>query len=192
MLGPNHRAIGAIVRASAGGVTSMRPISAGTSCMGQEPAEAFFGLGSAVVADEISVAWPDGTKTVVANVTANQVLTITHGGFGDLDADGDIDDADLSLFIGCYSGEAVAYVQDCRAADVDGDGDVDCDDFRVVKTAFLASSGHLPLLAIPEFVSVLVGETVDPGEACVADMNADGESNGDDVQPFVAAAFPPR
>ncbi|MCZ6817392.1 MAG: CRTAC1 family protein, partial [Planctomycetota bacterium] len=189
ILGPNHRAIGAIIRVSAGGLSLMRLITVGTSCMGQEPAEAFFGLGPAGVADEVIVEWPDGTSTVLSDVPANQVLTITHGGFGDLDADGDIDDSDVSLFLGCYSGASVAYGSACRASDLDGDGDVDCDDFTVMAEAFLASSGHPPLLPIPDFVSVLVGPDVDPGEACVSDMNGDGMNDGSDIHPFIAAAF---
>lgn len=60
----NRFAIGAIVRVEAGGETMMRLISAGTSFLSQEPAEAFFGLGAATYADSITVEWPDGTTTV--------------------------------------------------------------------------------------------------------------------------------
>ncbi len=76
--GPNHRAIGAIVHAQVGQNSMLRPISAGTSAFGQEPAEAFFGVGRATVVDRVVVDWPDGTETVLHNVPANQELLIEH------------------------------------------------------------------------------------------------------------------
>jgi len=61
MTGPNTHAIGAIVRVSAGGLEMARFLSAGTSVLGQEPAEAFFGLGTATTAD-VTVEFPDGWR----------------------------------------------------------------------------------------------------------------------------------
>ncbi|MCB9849989.1 MAG: VCBS repeat-containing protein [Phycisphaerales bacterium] len=139
MLGPNHRAIGAIVRVQAGGVSMMRLISAGISGISQEPAEAFFGLGSSTYADSVTVEWPDGTQTVVSNVAADQMVTVTHGGFGDLDADGDVDLTDYASFRDCMTGPGdgtIIYLSGCRAADIDGDGDVDLTDFAVVAANF--------------------------------------------------------
>lgn len=83
--GSNRRAIGAVVRATVGSVEMMRLITAGTSFFGQEPAEAFFGLGSATVVDQVTVEWPDGTTTQQSNVAINQVLTIQAA----VDTDGD-------------------------------------------------------------------------------------------------------
>jgi hypothetical protein len=76
MAGPNRQAIGAIVRARAGDRTMMRLITAGTSYLGQEPAEAFFGLGETAVVDEVTVEWPDGSVSRRTGVTADQVLTL--------------------------------------------------------------------------------------------------------------------
>jgi len=78
MEGPNYRAIGALVRARVGEVTMTRLITAGTSYIGQEPAEAHFGLGSAPQADEVVIEWPDGTESVLENVPANQVLIVDN------------------------------------------------------------------------------------------------------------------
>jgi len=102
MDGPNHRAIGSVVRAQVGDVTMMRLIMAGTSAMGQEPAEAHFGLGTAEFVDEVTIQWPDGTESVFQNISANQVLTLNNtsqnpgegegesaeGGEGDVDGEG--------------------------------------------------------------------------------------------------------
>ena len=66
MAGHNHRAIGAVVRLTVGVETMTRLITAGTSILGQEPAEAFFGLGTASAADNaLSVSSPrDGGQSI--------------------------------------------------------------------------------------------------------------------------------
>ena len=139
MRGPNSVAIGAVVRVRACGVDQMRIVRAGTSYLGQEPAEADFGLGAADTAEQVTIDWPDGTRTVLEDVGANQILTVTHGGFGDLDADGDVDLDDWALFAPCITGPTpggIIYTDDCRAADVDADGDVDLADAVVVIERF--------------------------------------------------------
>ena len=73
----NHFAIGAVVKLTTTNGTQMRLISAGTSLYGQEPAEAYFGLGDANTIIEIKVLWPDQTETIVKDVSVNQVLTVT-------------------------------------------------------------------------------------------------------------------
>ncbi len=77
MAGDNHFAIGAVVRVYSGGKTMTRLITAGTSFYGQEPAEAFFGLGQQPVADRIEIVWPGGIKSDWYDVKANQVLVFT-------------------------------------------------------------------------------------------------------------------
>ncbi len=143
MLGPNPRSIGAMVRLENGGESQMRLISAGTSFLGQEPAEALFGLGSATTADLIIVEWPDGTQTTRLDVSG-PILDLIHGGPGDLDADGDVDNDDADLWIACWSGAGIPYVGDCRAADFDADGDVDCRDWGRFRAEFEESSGGAP------------------------------------------------
>ncbi len=72
-----RRPLGALVRVEAGGKTMMRIINAGYSFMSQEPAEAFFGLGPASLADRVTVEWPRGGRTILHQVQADQRLTIT-------------------------------------------------------------------------------------------------------------------
>lgn len=76
MAAPNVRAIGAVVYIVANGVTQIRLITAGTSYLGQEPAEACFGIGAATLVESVTVDWPDGMQDVLTNVNANQVLTV--------------------------------------------------------------------------------------------------------------------
>ena len=82
--GPNSHAIGAVVRARTGGKVQSRLITAGTSLLGQEPAEAFFGLGTAVEVDELIVEWPDGVHSRFDVVTADRLLPIRRGAAADL------------------------------------------------------------------------------------------------------------
>lgn len=74
--GRNRRAIGATVKVWTGGQMQMRILHAGSSFYGQEPAEAFFGLGEAAMVDSLTIIWPTGARSVRYNVTADQVLTL--------------------------------------------------------------------------------------------------------------------
>lgn len=78
---PNSRAIGARIRVEAAGRTMSRWITAGTSYLGQEPAEAFFGLGDAGTVDRITVSWPGGGETVLESVAVDQVMTVDYTPF---------------------------------------------------------------------------------------------------------------
>ncbi len=76
-LGRFSRPLGAEVVIQVGEVSMIRRISAGTSFMTQEPAEAWFGLGAAETVDSVTVKWPGGGQTVLQDVAADQVLTVT-------------------------------------------------------------------------------------------------------------------
>ncbi len=78
--GANTRGIGAVVRVVIGARTLSRPITCGTSMMGQEPAEAHFGLGRETLIDRVIVEWPDGGVTIVEDVAPDQVLDVVRGG----------------------------------------------------------------------------------------------------------------
>ena len=78
--GSNHFAIGAKISVTYNGVTNIRLITAGTSHFGQEPAEAFFGVGNNSFVDEIKIEWPDNTETIVNNISSNQVITVMPSG----------------------------------------------------------------------------------------------------------------
>jgi hypothetical protein len=88
---PNHWAIGAIVRISLGDATLTRLITAGTSFMGQEPAEAHFGVGDANRIDSATIEWPDGTTSTFEDLVTNQIYKVTKDSIinqtGDSDGD---------------------------------------------------------------------------------------------------------
>lgn len=75
----NRFAIGAVVTIEVGSTIMTRPITAGTSLLCQEPAEAFFGLGAATTVDRVTVTWPGGRMSVLNQVPANQTITILDG-----------------------------------------------------------------------------------------------------------------
>ncbi len=72
----NRDAIGAVVRVVAGGITRIREIDGGGG-RADLSLRAHFGLGTAAVADTVTVTWPgSGEQTVQTGVAADQVLTI--------------------------------------------------------------------------------------------------------------------
>jgi len=80
MAGPNTHAIGAVVRVRVGGdgdpLVLSRLITAGTSMAGQEPAEAFFGLGSGLILNDpvtVTIQWPDGSPDTVIEGTVGSL-----------------------------------------------------------------------------------------------------------------------
>ena len=78
MEGSNVRAIGAVVHVTINGVTTASVITAGTSYLCQQPAEAHFGLGANATADVVTIDWPGGGRTVQVNVLGDQVRTVTR------------------------------------------------------------------------------------------------------------------
>jgi hypothetical protein len=127
---PNAQAIGAVVRVEAGGATLMRLITAGTSFLGQEPAEAHVGMGRARVADRVTIAWPDGAQTILRDVAGDRVLDVRRSpcaGTVDLDGDGAIGFVDLVLMLGDWGTCPAAC-----AADVNESGAVDAEDLVIL------------------------------------------------------------
>jgi hypothetical protein len=78
--GPSNRsAIGARVRASAGGVSQVQEVRGGGSYLSQNDLRVHFGLGVARAVERIEVRWPNGGVERWMDVRANQVLTLTEG-----------------------------------------------------------------------------------------------------------------
>ena len=125
----NKWAIGAEVTLFCNGLPMQtRIISAGTSFLSQEPAEAFFGLHTAGTAASICVRWPDGTETCIENIAADQVVQIDKPmptQPGDADGDLDVDLADLLMVIGNWGSAG-------PDGDVNNDGSVALDDLLMV------------------------------------------------------------
>ena len=134
MLGPNTHAIGAVVRVAVGQTTMARLITAGVSFIGQEPAEAHFGVGPAGTVDSVTVEWPNGDVTVLENVEPNQVLTVIHAldlCYPDCDPNGVLDIFDFLCFQNSF------VLGEPYACDCDPDPVCDIFDFLCFQNAFV-------------------------------------------------------
>jgi len=75
----NRSAIGARVRITAGGVTQVREIKAGSSYLGQGDLRVHVGLGRAARIDRLEIRWPSGTMETVQDAAVDQLVTVTEG-----------------------------------------------------------------------------------------------------------------
>jgi uncharacterized membrane protein YraQ (UPF0718 family) len=74
----NRDGIGARIKISAGGVSQIREIRAGSSSMGQNTSMAHFGLGTHEIVETIEIIWPSGIVQKISDVEANQILQVTE------------------------------------------------------------------------------------------------------------------
>lgn len=75
----NRDGVGARVRVTAGGLTQVREVTAGSSYLGQNDLRQHVGLGAATAVERIEVRWPGGTTDVVTNIAADRIVTIREG-----------------------------------------------------------------------------------------------------------------
>jgi hypothetical protein len=79
-LPPNTEAAGARIHVRTGVKTQMREIMIGNNYVSQNPTIQVFGLGTATVADNVTVEWPDGRRTDHGSVAFGQTLILRHPG----------------------------------------------------------------------------------------------------------------
>ncbi|MFI4882976.1 MAG: CRTAC1 family protein [Phycisphaerales bacterium JB064] len=115
MSGPNHYAIGAVVRVDVtGGLTDLhmtRLLTTGISMAGQEPAEASFGFGADARLNDhvrITVEWPDGSTPTVLEGTVgslgDQLVHIGPCSIVDLDGEDGLTFFDLLAYLKRFEG----------------------------------------------------------------------------------------
>lgn len=88
-------------------------------------AEAFADIDAGEAIDRLEITSDDPNKELAISGFEVCDSVIERG---DIDRDGDLDDADLDVAIRCFAGPGVIQGFECRDADLDGDRDVDCDD----------------------------------------------------------------
>jgi len=75
----NRNAIGARVRLTVGGKTQTRNSISSSGYLSQSDFRLHFGLSKFKKADKVEILWPDGSKQVLKDVKANQIVTVTQG-----------------------------------------------------------------------------------------------------------------
>jgi hypothetical protein len=75
-LTPDHRALGAVVRARTGNLVRRRDVICGDSFLAGTPMEVHFGLGGNLVVDTLRVEWAGGGTTTLLDVAADQILDL--------------------------------------------------------------------------------------------------------------------
>ena len=53
------------------------------------------------------------------------------------------------------------------------------------------NGGDMCVIPLPDFISAILGAPTQPAHVCMADMNADGKRNGNDIQKYVDAVLTP-
>ena len=74
----NRNAIGASVRVSANGITQTKWIKSGSGYLGQSEFPLTFGLGPALEADTVKIAWPSGTMQEMKALKADRAYAISE------------------------------------------------------------------------------------------------------------------
>jgi hypothetical protein len=74
----NRDGIGAVVEVTAGGLKQRAERVAGSGYLSQDDWRLHFGTGAAARAERVAVTWPSGTRQVLENVPADQVVSITE------------------------------------------------------------------------------------------------------------------
>ena len=75
---PNTQAVGARIVASIAGEDQLREVTLGSNFASHNPTDQIFGLGSMTQVDVLTVEWPDGERTVMQALAANQEMVIDH------------------------------------------------------------------------------------------------------------------
>jgi hypothetical protein len=76
----NRNGIGARINLSAGGVRQMKEVKNSGSYCSAGDLRVHFGLGKAAKVDSLEIRWPSGIVQKLANIKANQFLTVREGG----------------------------------------------------------------------------------------------------------------
>lgn len=115
--GKNHWCFGAKVTVEIGELRMCRDITSSTSIHGQQPAEAFFGLGDVQSVDRVIVTWPMGDQTVWEQVSGQQVFDAKDA---DLNLDGVLNLLDVGVFV-----DSIGNCTGNCQADFNNNGSVD-------------------------------------------------------------------
>jgi len=122
--------IGTRVELSAGGMTQVRYLSAGSNYLAQSELTVHFGIGSETAADLVMY-YADGSSESLSAVAPGRYTITARACIADFSPSGDLDFFDISAFLGQFAGQH-------PQADLTGDGSFDFFDISAFLTAFTA------------------------------------------------------
>ena len=186
--GNNTFAIGAQVDLRTGTVEQMREVRAGTSFKSQNELVVHFGLGSAIVADEITVTWPGGvvSRTLLGMAAGTTWTVYPPEALGDADEDDDVELDDFFALLDCR--DAGVVTPGCEMMDFDGDADVDDDDVDAFLLVYTGPTDDCNANGTMDLVEIAADPDLDANQdgeldscACPADIDGSGAVNFADL-----------
>jgi len=115
------------------GQTRIFEVDGGPNFLGTSEICAHFGVGRATSIDELRIRWPRGYVTTLTDVAVNQHLVIDAPALCDLDADGVVGGADLSMLLARFGNLGTSSD---RKADFNNDGVVDGTDLGALLSSW--------------------------------------------------------
>ncbi|HMN96520.1 MAG TPA: FG-GAP-like repeat-containing protein [Phycisphaerales bacterium] len=186
---PNHHAIGARLVASAGPLSMLREVQAGTNgYAGQNELVVHYGLAGQTQIDELVVHWPGGSPVrTVNNLPAGSLWTIyPPSALGDFDGDGLVDMGDFQAFFLCV-GESL--IPGFEMMDLDGDSFFDLADIEAFAALLPGGAVDCDGDGTIDLVQIFLDPALDLDgdgqlDACAgnrADLDGNGVVNGADL-----------
>lgn len=125
------RGVGAKVYVTANGRTQYQQLDGRTSFLSHSEMTLHFGVGADTVIESIEIEWPDGFRTALFDVPANQTVTIAASLPSDFNADGRLNFFDIAAYIDAYRAQS-------GAADFDFDGQITPKDVMAFIARYLS------------------------------------------------------
>ena len=178
--GANLFAVGGNIDTRTGARWQLREILAGgNGYLGQNELTVHVGLGDAIVADEVVVAWPGGqTLRTLTDLPSNETWTLyPPERLGDADGNGIVDDYDCLVFAACYAG---GFQPGCEMMDFDGNSVIDRTDLDAFLSLNLnpADVNGDGVVNVLDLIDVLLCFGLPAVPGCEGeDVNEDGSVN---------------
>jgi len=141
--GPDYWAVGARVSLTAGTVSGIAEVVAGSNYKAQNELVLHMGLDGETLIQNVVVSWPGGLNRTLSNLSANQTWTLyPQEKLGDGDQNGIMDPSDVDHFCHCFTQiSPVGLLPGCEMMDSDGDGDVDLHDLETFLISYTGLAG---------------------------------------------------
>jgi hypothetical protein len=196
--GRNLWGLGARVRVTAGGLTQVRDVMAGSDAFkSQNDLRVHFGLNAAPAMDQIQATWPGGASRTLTGYAARRHWTLyPDARLGDANADGQVTFADFPALVAAYSPKPGSLTPGHELFDFDADADVDDVDIDLFFARYSGDVLDCNADGQSDLAQIARGELADANAdgvpdvcQCEADFNHDATVNSTDVSDFINQWF---